>query len=273
MLMLPLVMLVSSVPLQASAQQDGGDHKPTYWIYVNPGMSAEPLQHYSPNYIAVPAGMTVEWINNDVGVQHTVTSGNPGDLDTGSKFNSGPMFFGANYQLTFGNESGLVGDLPYYCVVHPWATGLISVNNEVVQGDSFELASGTGTTIDLSKDNRTIFVFRPINLPTQDTGEFPENPLFYEVALIRNSDNETVFTDTFQPQGKNLQIEAVQSDTATSTPVVTSDSGGVHVAGSNILSPGSYTLAVEITHIGASPPPEPMKDEFELQVTSGSTEE
>jgi hypothetical protein len=216
--------------------------------------------------------MTLEWLNNDVGVQHTVTSGMPGDLDTGSKFNSGPMFFGANFQLTFGNESGLVGDLPYYCVIHPWATGLISVNEDVVRGNSFELASGTGTTIDLSKDTRTIFVFRPLNLPSSDVNSYWNNPVTYDMALIRNSDNQTVFSDTFQPQGANLQIEAIQSETAVSNATVTKDSGGVHVAGSNILSPGDYTLVAEITTIGASPPPEPMRDEFELHVISNSTQ-
>jgi plastocyanin len=90
---------------------------PTYWVRINPGATNDAQEHYVPPHVAVPSGTTIQWVHNDLGQVHSVTSGLPGDTDTGELFDSGNMRFGATYQLTFDNASGLVGDLPYYCVV------------------------------------------------------------------------------------------------------------------------------------------------------------
>ena len=46
---------------------------------------------------------------------HSVTSGKPGDSDSGAIFDSGRITEGEIFTHTF-NE---VGEFPYYCTVHP----------------------------------------------------------------------------------------------------------------------------------------------------------
>ena len=76
------------------------------------------------------------WVNNDQGVRHTVTSGMPGS-NTGS-FDSGQILPNGKFQLTFTSASGLVGEFPYYCTLHPYMVATISSNDNVVKGQSFE---------------------------------------------------------------------------------------------------------------------------------------
>lgn len=262
---------------QATAQSEqDGESKPTYWIRINPGAVQDAAQHYVPNHIAVPANTTIEWINNEPKVRHTVTSGVPGALDSGALFNSGSMPFNRAFQVTFDKASGLIGDLPYYCTIHPWVTGMVTVSDEAFVGDSFVMGSGTGSTLDLSKNNRTLLVFNPI-AAIQNPEVVPANPIFYNFSILKNADNGTVFTDSFQPAGVKLQVELVQQPTANQsdgspTPFdVSSDAGGYSVAGNIFDAPGNYTIITEVTNVGASALPEQMRDEFQLSVVTNST--
>ena len=76
------------------------------------------MQNFKHQGLTVQAGTTVEWTNRDR-VQHTVTSGSPSDLDSGSLFDSGAdiadwVVQGQTYSFTF-NGAGV---FPYYCRVH-----------------------------------------------------------------------------------------------------------------------------------------------------------
>ena len=69
----------------------------TYAISIVPGAAQKTnLIHYYPPSIAVPAGTTIAWFNNDVEQPHTVTSGLPSASDSGKVFNSGIMPAAAN---------------------------------------------------------------------------------------------------------------------------------------------------------------------------------
>jgi plastocyanin len=69
---------------------------------------------FVPPEVTITQGQTVRWVNNDF-VFHTTTSGNPGDADAGSLWDSGFMFRGGSFQRTF-NEAG---EFVYFCEVHP----------------------------------------------------------------------------------------------------------------------------------------------------------
>lgn len=76
---------------------------------------------YMPSDVSVQAGETVQWYNEDT-VAHTVTSGTPaggpdGIFDTGIFISEG----------TFEHTFDTAGEYPYYCLVHPWMTGMITV--------------------------------------------------------------------------------------------------------------------------------------------------
>jgi plastocyanin len=84
---------------------------------------------YNPNPIEVNVGQTVLWTNDDFSF-HTVTSGEAGDTNSGSVFDSGlagPTALastGKTYEYTF--ESA--GEYPYYCILHPGMVGKVIVN-------------------------------------------------------------------------------------------------------------------------------------------------
>lgn len=69
---------------------------------------------FVPKEITIRVGESVRWTNNDF-VPHTVTSGNPGDADAGSQFDSGLMGRGATFQRQF----NAAGEYIYFCLTHP----------------------------------------------------------------------------------------------------------------------------------------------------------
>lgn len=77
---------------------------------------------YLPPSITVTAGDTVEWTNSDTAV-HTVTSGSPSTGPTGT-FDSSLIAGGQSYTYTFDEA----GSYDYFCIVHPWMIGSVTVN-------------------------------------------------------------------------------------------------------------------------------------------------
>ncbi len=76
---------------------------------------------YIPFNVSVSAGEEITWSNDDFAA-HTVTSGLPGAPD--GIFDSSLFMAGGTFSVTL-DESG---EYPYYCMVHPWMTGNITVN-------------------------------------------------------------------------------------------------------------------------------------------------
>ncbi|MDF2421830.1 MAG: plastocyanin/azurin family copper-binding protein [Nitrosopumilus sp.] len=77
---------------------------------------------FAPADITVNAGDTVEWMNVDTAA-HTVTGGSPADGPSGI-FDSSLFMAGASYAFTFNDK----GSYDYFCMVHPWMTGSVTVN-------------------------------------------------------------------------------------------------------------------------------------------------
>jgi plastocyanin len=77
---------------------------------------------FLPADITVNAGDTVEWINIDTAA-HTVTAGSPADVQV-EIFDSSLLMGGGTWSFTFDEA----GSYDYFCMVHPWMTGSVSVN-------------------------------------------------------------------------------------------------------------------------------------------------
>ena len=86
---------------------------------TNPGCSST-FSCYNPYYALVQSGDTITWTNND-SVPHTVVSGTPGSEN--AIFNSGNINGGQTFSHTF-NSAGV---FDYFCVIHPWMTGVVEV--------------------------------------------------------------------------------------------------------------------------------------------------
>jgi len=77
---------------------------------------------WSPADITINAGDEVHWMNVDTAA-HTVTGGSPADGPSGV-FDSSLVMADAVYAFTFDEA----GSYDYFCMVHPWMVGSISVN-------------------------------------------------------------------------------------------------------------------------------------------------
>lgn len=78
---------------------------------------------YLPYSLTIFTGDTVQWSNTDTAA-HTVTSGTP-DGGPDGIFDSSLFMSGDLFEYTF-DESG---EYPYFCMVHPWMTGEVIVND------------------------------------------------------------------------------------------------------------------------------------------------
>ena len=76
---------------------------------------------FIPSTATVDVGGKVIMSNTDTAA-HTFTAGNPADGPSG-EFDTGLLMAGNSFEYT----ADTVGEIPYFCMVHPWMTGLIIV--------------------------------------------------------------------------------------------------------------------------------------------------
>jgi len=77
---------------------------------------------YIPYHVTVSVGEEITWSNDD-SAAHTVTSGTPSDGPDGN-FDSSLFMAGGTFSVTLDET----GEYPYFCMVHPWMIGNITVN-------------------------------------------------------------------------------------------------------------------------------------------------
>jgi len=77
---------------------------------------------WSPADVTINAGDTVHWMNVDTAA-HTVTGGSPADGPSGV-FDSSLVMADATYEFKFDDA----GSYDYFCMVHPWMVGSVTVN-------------------------------------------------------------------------------------------------------------------------------------------------
>jgi plastocyanin len=75
---------------------------------------------FAPETITVPSGTTVTWINEDA-TRHTVTAGT--EDQTGDLFDEEVDEVGDEVTVKFDEP----GTYEYFCVLHPFMTGLVEV--------------------------------------------------------------------------------------------------------------------------------------------------
>jgi len=76
---------------------------------------------YLPYDVSVSVGATVSWSNDD-SAAHTVSSGTPSAVS--GEFDSGLFMAGSYFEFTFDEA----GTYDYFCMVHPWMTGIVNVS-------------------------------------------------------------------------------------------------------------------------------------------------
>jgi plastocyanin len=77
---------------------------------------------FMPDMVTVSVGGTVTWTNDDTAA-HTVTSGTLSGGGPDGVFDSSILMSGKTFEYTFDDA----GSYDYFCVVHPWMTGNVTV--------------------------------------------------------------------------------------------------------------------------------------------------
>ncbi|HEX7034100.1 MAG TPA: hypothetical protein VF172_13965 [Nitrososphaera sp.] len=258
---LSVAVLLSGTTTSAFAFHTFGG---TYTINIIPGAAQrDSLYHYYPPTIAVPVGTEVAWFNSDPEQPHTVTSGSPGDQDTGMLFNSGVM----SYQRFFHYEFEEEGDYPYFCIIHPWRTGMVHVNGQLDRGDHFEFSTGTGSTWNISEFDRNLLKFEPTTVSLDET-----TPASYYFTMFNTETRQTVY-DGFFPSTNNFLIELISNDynlTETYGPdrasTIHSTPGAYHVRG-DFIEPGTYTITIALYSVNGRLLDPTAIDQFQLEIT------
>jgi len=236
----------------------------TYAVSIIPGAAhRSSLVHYYPPAIAVPVGTTIAWFNNDPGQPHTVTSGLPGSPGSGNLFNSGIMPTTANsfFQYTFNKE----GDFTYFCEIHPWRVAIASVSSAVEKGNHFQFASGTGPTLNLTRDVRTLLDFTPLTVPLDKS-----TPITYNITILKDKINN-VFSKTFTVAGDKLPLELIAGQDINETRVYGPDfssTGAYHLEAPFLKGNADYTIRAAIIAINTKQPQTTISDDFSLRTIS-----
>ena len=112
---------------QAAADKAAADAAPkTVSVEVPSGTSSPGCEEtnacYLPTKVTISVGDTVEWDNVDTAA-HTVSSGSPAEGPSGV-FDSSLLMANASFAFTFEDA----GNYDYFCMVHPWMVGNVTVN-------------------------------------------------------------------------------------------------------------------------------------------------
>ncbi|MDH3853463.1 MAG: PEFG-CTERM sorting domain-containing protein [Nitrosopumilus sp.] len=93
---------------------------------------------YIPSTATVDVGGKVIMSNPDTAA-HTFTAGSPTDGPSG-EFDTGLIMAGGLYEYS----PGTVGEIPYFCMVHPWMQGLIIVQEVEAEDDKGDMMDDHG---------------------------------------------------------------------------------------------------------------------------------
>ena len=138
----------------------------------------------SPAVLNVGVNETVTWQNNDNAI-HTVTTGKP-QLGYDGRIDSGIIQPGKEFSYQFTKE----GVYAYYCLFHPWMTGLVNV--------------GTDTT----KANPTV----QISISTDKASYNNADTIQVSGQVSKFIPNEQVTVWITDDQGKGITMSHVETD-------------------------------------------------------------
>ena len=171
-----------------------------------PGCEDTPEGCYIPSTAIVDVGGKVIMSNTD-NAAHTFTSGTPSDGPTG-EFDTGLLMVGSSFEWS----PDTVGEVPYFCMVHPWMIGLIVVQ-EVEAEEAMEKAHDDAESHDDAEGLVVTITDSQVLGGTQVELEFSELHVNYDITATQ--DGEIVLQETGQHSMEltaTHQIDAVGSD-------------------------------------------------------------
>ena len=176
------------------------DH-PTATVSAAPGSAVpgceETNECYIPEDVSVDVGGEVTWTNDDTAA-HTVTSGTAEEGPDGN-FDSSLFMAGTSYSVVFEEE----GVFPYFCMVHPWMIGTVTVvademeddhmEDDHMEDDTHEAMEGEASATGMLSDGVEVEVYA--SAPTagemmEITIEFDDSEhVNYDVSVTQNGES------------------------------------------------------------------------------------
>ncbi len=198
---------------------------------------------FDPANVQVAPGDTVTWTNADT-ASHTATSGKPSDNTTGTVFDSSLVKAGG----TFAHKFTDAGTFNYFCQVHPWMTGVVTVATTggttsggttggamtMVQGMSTD--GSTQVTIDTTPAAPVSGQPLSIALTFKDANGNPIKHQNYAMTVTQNGNSVLSNTTGHTHTGNDVQMT---SNLASANPVdITVTLNGVGLPGTD---PSTWT--------------------------------
>ena len=155
---------------------------------------------YSPASLTINSGDTVKWKNVDT-FAHTVTSGSPDDGISGV-FDSSLLLRDESFENTFDIE----GRYDYFCMIHPWMTGIIFVGTDQRE---FSIPIEINSVTDLGTSSISAIENRIVTL---DGGGDYSSTYLWEQIDGQHVDLSSYYVDKPQftaPNVANGQIEVI----------------------------------------------------------------
>jgi predicted secreted protein with PEFG-CTERM motif len=150
-----------------------------------PGCETSPDGCYIPSTATVDVGGKVIMSNTDTAA-HTFTAGTP-DGGPSGEFDTGLLMAANSFEFT----PTAVGEIPYFCMVHPWMKGLIIVQEEAEKEDHVDddhgedmMHEGTASATGMLSDGTKVSVWTS----TPTAGEAMEISIEFEDAEHVNHD-------------------------------------------------------------------------------------
>lgn len=156
-------------------------------------------QCYLPFSQTVNLGDTVEWKNTDTAA-HTVTSGS---LENGPDglFDSSLFMSGNSFSFTFDKE----GTFSYFCMVHPWMTGEITVKQNLLDvQEQIAVGEPAPETVIESVPETAV---EPVPLETESIEQI-QSPINHEVIIPEGSMTPSCTSDDrcFVPSSLEIKV-------------------------------------------------------------------
>ena len=164
-----IIVLVAAAVTAYASPAAYADH-PTASGSNAPGSSVQGCEVenecFIPADVTVDVGGEVTWTNDD-SAGHTITSGSAKSGPDGT-FDSGLVF----PESTFKHKFEEAGEYPYYCIVHPWMAGTVTVASEhgdemdeMDEMDMTEMPDGASSATGMLSDGTVVEIMAEKDIP------------------------------------------------------------------------------------------------------------
>jgi len=190
---------------------------------------------FTPNPVQVSPGGTVTWTNTDTGAGHTVTSGKPDNSTgnyVGAVFDSSLLASGKKFSHTF--TAADVGTINYFCLVHPWMIGEITVGISPQRTPSHSNGVYASPTISSSTQ-------RPILNATP-----------HELTSINEARNNQAIAAEVNVVNQTVQTTSLNSNVSVQTNNMSPESLSISVSSSSHTGPNLLLINLAATTINVA---------------------